>query len=94
MRKILGLKSFAILSFAAATLSAVPHANAQGETSPANSLAAQVRTQGFTCATPVSAKQDRKQSRPDSAVWILKCGNANYRMRLDPDMAARIEPLR
>jgi hypothetical protein len=33
-------------------------------------------------------------SKPDLAVWILTCGNAAYRVRLDPDMAARITKLR
>ena len=73
---------------------AVPQANAQSGTAPADSLAAQVRTQGFHCATPVSATRDRKRSRPDRAAWILQCGNANYRVLLDPDMAAMIEPMR
>lgn len=82
----------ATLSFAAVAALAVPSATAQ--TSPADSLAAQVRTQGFTCTTPVSAKRDRKLSRPDRAAWVLHCGNANYRIKLDPDMAAAIEPLR
>jgi hypothetical protein len=87
-------KGLLILSMAGTAMFAVPHAQAQSATSPADSLAAQVRIQGFTCATPVSATRDRKLSRPDSAVWIVKCGNANYRMRLDPNQAAKIEPLR
>ena len=91
MHKILD-KTLGALSFATVTALAISHAEAQ--TSPADSLAAQVRTQGFHCATPVTAKRDRKLSRPDRAAWILQCGNANYRIRLDPDMAAMIEPLR
>lgn len=87
MHKVIGA-----LSVAAVATLATPPATAQ--TSPADSLAAQVRTQGFTCATPVSAKRDRKLSRPDRAAWILQCANANYRIKLDPDMAAAIEPLR
>lgn len=89
MRIILGALSLGIVAGLVAT-----HANAQSVTTPADSLAAQVRTQGFTCATPVHATRDRKRSRADSASWVLQCGNANYRIRLDPDMAAKIEPLR
>lgn len=88
MHKLLGALSFAAI--AALTTS---HANAQSATSPADSLAAQVRIQGFICATPVKATRDKKRSRADSAVWIVRCGNASYRMRLDPNQAAKIEPL-
>ena len=42
---------------------------------------------------PVSAERDAALSRPDEAVWILKCQNASYRVRLIPDLAARVEPL-
>ncbi|WP_424630168.1 hypothetical protein [Bradyrhizobium sp. SYSU BS000235] len=93
------LKRFGTLSLSTVTALAVAgfaasHANAQGATSPADSLAAQVRLQGFACATPVRATRDHKRSRPDRAAWIIQCGNANYRVLLDPDMAAMIEPLR
>jgi len=93
MHKILD-KTLGTLSFAALAALAASHAEAQQVASPADSLAAQVRIQGFICAQPVSATRDRKRSRPDSASWILRCGNANYRIRLDPDQAAKIEPLR
>lgn len=89
MHKILGALSLAAVAGLVAS-----HAEAQQVASPADLLAAQVRTQGFHCATPVTATRDRKLSRPDRAAWILQCGNANYRIRLDPDMAAMIEPLR
>ena len=61
---------------------------------PANDLAAQVREQGHRCEEPVSAVRDVRLSRPDSAVWILTCRNAAYRVRLDPDMGARIVRLK
>jgi hypothetical protein len=60
---------------------------------PAELLAAQLRTQGFRCDKPVSAQQDAGRSKPDEAVWIVRCANASYRMRLIPDMAAVVEPL-
>jgi hypothetical protein len=56
-------------------------------------LAAQIRTQGFTCEKPLGAKQNKKRSRPDRDVWILKCSNATYRITRVPDMAAKVEPL-
>ncbi len=57
-------------------------------------LAAQIRTQGFTCDKAVGATRDAKRSRPDHDVWVLRCSNASFRVSRAPDMAARIEPLR
>jgi hypothetical protein len=61
---------------------------------PADDVAAQVRSQGFDCDQPVTVTQDVKLSRPDSPLWTLRCRNAVYRVRLVPDMAARITKLR
>jgi hypothetical protein len=68
-----------------------PSANA--ETVP-DILAAQVRIQGYACDKAVGATQDRKRSRPDHEVWVLKCSNATYRFSRFPDMAAKVEILR
>lgn len=68
------------------------HAQAAGETPP-EMLAAQIRMQGFVCDKPLGAARDTKRSRPDHAVWVLKCGNATYRFSRAPDMAAKVEPL-
>jgi hypothetical protein len=56
-------------------------------------LAAQIRTQGFACDKPLGATRDAKRSRPDYAVWVLKCSNAAYRVSRFPDMAAKVQPL-
>jgi hypothetical protein len=76
---------------AAATWPLVAHA--QQSTMPAETLAAQVRLQGHRCDEPLSATRDTALSKPDEAVWVLKCANASYRMRLIPDMAARVKRL-
>jgi hypothetical protein len=60
---------------------------------PQSMLAAQIRLQGFTCDKPLGAVRDTKRSRPDRAVWVLKCSNAKYRITRAPDMAAKVEPL-
>ena len=60
---------------------------------PKDTIAAQIRTQGFACDKPRSAVRDAKRSKPDEAVWVLKCSNAAYRIRLIPDMAAKVERL-
>jgi hypothetical protein len=60
---------------------------------PAADIAAQVRLQGYPCDGAVSARKDTKYSWPDEPLWILNCANATYRVRLIPDMAARIERL-
>jgi hypothetical protein len=56
-------------------------------------LAAQIRTQGFTCDKPIAARKNTKLSRPDRDVWVLKCSNAMYRITRVPDMAAKVEAL-
>ena len=57
-------------------------------------LAAQIRMQGFACDKPENAVKDVRRSKPDHAVWVLKCGNATYRISRVPDMAAKVEPLK
>ena len=65
---------------------------AQGaEERPADIIAAQIRDQGYACAKALSA--DREQSELGDAVWILKCDDATYRVKLIPDMAAKVERL-
>jgi hypothetical protein len=66
---------------------------ASAQDPPPEILAAQLRLQGYRCDAPVTAQWDAQLSKPDEAAWILKCANASYRMRLIPDMAARIEQL-
>ena len=59
-----------------------------------NMLAAQIRTQGFACDKPLRATRDTKLSRPNYAVWILKCKNAIYRIGRYPNLAAKVEEIR
>ena len=61
---------------------------------PQDELAAQVRIRGFACDKAQGAIRDSKRSRPDYAVWVLKCSNAVYRVSRAPDMAAKVVPLR
>jgi hypothetical protein len=68
-------------------------ARAQQPEMPAETIAAQVRLQGHRCDEPLSATRDTARSRPNEAVWVLKCANATYRLRLIPNMAARVEQL-
>lgn len=56
-------------------------------------LAAQIREQGYRCEKAISAHRDSNLSKPDEAVWILKCEMDTYRLRLVPDMAAHVERL-
>jgi hypothetical protein len=57
---------------------------------PKEIIAAQIRMQGFACDKPVSAERDRAASRPNETVWLLKCEDHSYRVRLVPDMAADV----
>ncbi len=71
---------------------AVPSAAEQRETA-ADIIAAHIRTQGYACDKALGAVRIRRASRPDQAVWTLRCSNASYRVRLIPDMAAQVEKL-
>jgi hypothetical protein len=64
-----------------------------GSDDPKNIIAAQIRDQGYQCNDPQSATRDEKASRPDEADWILQCESGRYRVRLVPDMAAKVERL-
>jgi hypothetical protein len=93
-------KPLGVILLAAAAVFFSPLVRAQQATStlvaaetPQSMLAAQIRIQGFTCDKPLGAVRDRKRSRPDRAVWVLRCGNATYRITRAPDMAAKVEPL-
>jgi hypothetical protein len=95
MRKLLGAILLAALAVAFG-----PSVRAQVTTeTPAAAgttgemLAAQIRLQGFACDKPIGAVKDSKRSRPDLGVWVLKCGNATFRIRRAPDLAAKVEPL-
>lgn len=56
-------------------------------------VADHVRIQGNACKNPKSATRDKAASKPDEAVWVLKCDGAVYRVRLVPDMAAKVEKI-
>jgi hypothetical protein len=64
---------------------------AAAQQTPKEDLAAQIRDQGYKCDDPQSAEREEKASKPDEAVWVLTCEGATYRVRLDPDMAAKVE---
>ena len=59
--------------------------------SPKDDIAAQIRAQGYACDQPQSVTRDAQASKPDEEVWLLRCEGASYRVRLIPDMAARVE---
>ena len=94
-------KPLAAMLLAAAVVVSSPLVRAQQATAslvaaetPQDMLAAQIRMQGFTCDKALGAVRDKKRSRPDHDVWVLKCGNALYRVSRAPDMAAKVEPVR
>jgi hypothetical protein len=80
-----------LLVLASALIGVSYTCNAQ---TPADDVAAQIRIQGYRCDRPVTAKRDVRRSKPDSAVWVLNCGNATFRVRLDPNLAARVTKLK
>ncbi len=64
-----------------------------GPETPQGTLAAQIRLQGFPCERPLDAVRDSQLSKPDRAVWVLKCNNATYRISRSGHMAAKVEIL-
>jgi hypothetical protein len=66
---------------------------AQQPTMPGRTIAAKLRLQGHRCVEPLRATRDTALSKTNEAVWVLKCANATYRVRLIPHMAARVERL-
>jgi hypothetical protein len=73
------------------TLCLSAQALAEDVESPEDDIAAQIRAQGYACDQPQSATKDAQASKPDEEVWLLRCEGASYRVRLIPDMAARVE---
>jgi hypothetical protein len=67
---------------------------AQVVPTPVEIISDHIRRQGYACDEPREAERDRAASRPNETVWILRCGNATYRVTLIPDMAARVERLK
>jgi|SRR5215510_14243729 hypothetical protein len=68
--------------------------NALAQETAKGLLAVQLRAQGYRCDKPISAKRDEKRSRPDVAVWVVRCEHRSYNMTLLPDMAARVQQLK
>jgi hypothetical protein len=64
---------------------------AAAQENPAEIIAAHIRMQGYECAKALSAERNRQASKPNEAVWTLRCSNAVYNVRLIPDMAAHVE---
>ncbi|WP_246737367.1 hypothetical protein [Nordella sp. HKS 07] len=82
------LRSFCMACLA--TCAIFTSAAAQDESVEMTVLADQIRSQGYECANPVSAQRQAAQSVQDEPVYILKCENATYEIRLVPDQAAKV----
>jgi hypothetical protein len=80
-----------LAAFAALAAAGLFSASAQDD--PTNIVADQIRAQGYQCDSPQTAKRDAQASKPDEAVWILQCESGSYRVRLDPDMGAKVEKI-
>ena len=76
----------------AAVVASLGAGHAVAET-PEEIIAAKIRILGFACDKPVSAERDRAASRPNETVWLLKCEDYSYRVRLVPNMAPDVRSL-
>jgi hypothetical protein len=82
------------VAVAAQAVASVAAAQSMPQQAPKNLIAAQIRDQGYICEKPISAQRDLARSKPDEAVWVLRCENNSYRVRLVPDMAAHVTRLK
>ena len=80
-----------LLTAALGVVSSSASALAQASDEAADLVATQVREQGHDCSEPFEAAPDPKDSEVGERGWILTCANASYRVRLIPDMAAKVE---
>ena len=60
---------------------------------PTDIIAAQIRAQGYACDNPKGAKRDPDLSQGEDTGWILDCGDATYKVKLVPDMAATVKKI-
>lgn len=67
---------------------------AQDEAAMISVVANQIRSQGYACANPTSAKRDEAASVPLEPVYVLICENASYRVRIVPDQAADVTEIK
>ena len=63
------------------------------DTEAAKVTAAAIRAEGLPCAEPVTAQRDAASSKPDQPVWMVACGNAQYRVRFRGDTRPQVERL-
>jgi hypothetical protein len=80
------------LAFGTGDIALSSSAHAQQERA-AQIIAVQIRKQGYTCGKAESAERDVKASKANVPVWILKCDNARYRVRVFADQADEVDPL-
>ena len=73
------------------SLIGIAHSQNTPTVTPPEVLADQLRSQGYPCDRALSTEQDVVASKPHEAVWVVKCTNGNYRMRLIPGMTAKVE---
>src|SRR5262245_10670642 len=66
-------------------------AAAMAQEAPKDIVASQIRSQGYACNSPQSAKRDLAASKAHVVVWKLDCQNATYRVTLVPSMAAKVD---
>lgn len=85
---IRGLRPFCVACVAAGA--SLTSAIAQDVNVEMTVLADQIRSQGYPCSKPVSAERKPAESVQNEPVYVLKCEDATYEIRLIPDQAAMV----
>lgn len=78
------------LPWAAVAAVALSGSPSLAQEKPAEVIAAHIRMQGYACDKALSAQRNRKASRPNETVWLLRCSNGIYNVTLVPDLAAKV----
>jgi hypothetical protein len=66
--------------------------SAAGSEAAPSIIATQLRRQGLVC-TPQEVLRDVQRSVAHEVVWVERCNEASYRVRLIPHLGARVTPI-
>ncbi len=81
-------------AFAAAGLAAVLVAPSapRADTQLSAIVASEMRQAGYPCDNPRNPQRDKAASKPGRTVWLLECDQGTFRVTVNQDGKAQVEP--
>jgi len=64
--------------------------SAMGREAPINLLEI-IQQQGYPCTKPISTQSDSAHANSGEVIWVVKCEDATYRIRLIANRPAQVE---